>query len=181
MITFKHLIISFAVFCSCNNTPHAKKHIRETASESRSDIKSILQKADSVIITGHSGRALKMLKANGTMPPVPPVLINGRPNYTVIKKQLLLKSDGLNMLAETLSKATQPAKLTKCDFDPHHSIFIFINGRVSYIDMCFQCLQHETSKDIETTFFLDEEQYGRLKMFFIERGVYYDATLDLKY
>jgi len=143
-------------------------------------LKNIFMSADSVVLVGHIGKQYEKLEdVNNTS--VPPVLINGRPNYSVVKKRAVVIGAQLDSLLKLLLKNTSDSisNTTKCEFDPHHTIFIIKNGVSSYIDLCFLCHQFEASDDLKLLIFLDNTQWDDLEKFFVKLNVRYHQYPNL--
>jgi hypothetical protein len=132
----------------------------------------ILQQADSLQIISHS--SLSVINLDGT--PSPTILVDGVPNYKIIKEVITLsKTSGKQLVNLFLfHKNLKVTKDTKC-FEPHHSILIFKNGYCSYIDICFHCRNYEISKNlnITTNFLNTDEDWKKLEDFFRNKNIHY--------
>ncbi|MBK7375591.1 MAG: hypothetical protein IPJ02_08555 [Chitinophagaceae bacterium] len=80
----------------------------------------------------------------------------------------------LDTLITILIKPAAEENKTMCVFDPHHTIFLIKNGITSYIDFCFTCMQFESSNDLGSLVFFDEDKWFALERFFKQMGVRYE-------
>ena len=57
---------------------------------------------------------------------------------------------------------------------PHHTIYIYLKSKISYIDICFMCGEFETSKDIKIRVDdFDQLTWTNLEEFFHSQGFSY--------
>jgi hypothetical protein len=134
---------------------------------------------DTVLIVGHVGRMYKDPGQNDTLPPVPNILFNGHPNFSIIKKQKTITGPELDTLISILTRPIiDTTPLTKCFFDPHHTIFLIKKGKTSFIDVCFKCQQSESSTDVNSLISFDDTKWSDLEKFFTQKGVRYEQQYN---
>lgn len=168
--------LSVLILISCNeNTQHAKSSDKAVLPLEDS-AKILFESFDSVMISSHRGRDWDAGRSSNTLPEIPPVLLNGRPNYGAMKMQLKLSPSKFDTLVSIFSGNTKEEINTACIFDPHHTIFLVKKGNYSYIDLCFHCYQFEASKDLEGFINLDQRKWGILQRFFEDANIL-DTTL----
>ena len=161
-----------------------------TKGQSSEKIKQVQQKvlsADSVVLISHlltaefapkivedwdKTKKKPSLKKNA---PYPKYLKNGKINLAIIKQRKVISKIEIVELSQILkNEIVEETNLIKCDW-PHHSILIYKNGTLSYIDLCFDCMHINTSKDInlsEADF--TENKWEKLKLFFKKHGLSYE-------
>ena len=60
-------------------------------------------------------------------------------------------------------------------FDPHHAIFIFKEGQISYLDICFTCRGLVVSDDISVSYEdFDQKKWEELHEFIQQLGLTYE-------
>lgn len=80
------------------------------------------------------------------------LLRDGNINPEVVVKKVLLNSEQTKVIVSYLSAEVEGSEVGYC-FDPHHSILMYQNGELSYLDICFICSNFEYSVDsIDLTF-----------------------------
>ncbi|MES2811612.1 MAG: hypothetical protein V4670_04005 [Bacteroidota bacterium] len=143
------------------------------AQKAQKSLPMILQQADSLQITSHS--SLSLVYFDGT--PSPTILVDGVPNYKIIKEIKTLSKTSVKELGALFlfHKNLKGGKDTKC-FEPHHSILIFKNGNCSYIDICFHCQNYKISKDLNVArdFLNRDEDWKKLEIFFRSKNIHYE-------
>ena len=105
---------------------------------------------------------------------IPDVLYSGiikseKPNKKIIKEKINLNSVLKNELINIISNQTNEEYWGHSCFDPHHTIFILINKKWEYIDICFGCQTFVFSKNLninENTFLKSYEDWRKLEYFF---------------
>jgi|SRR5580658_5450588 hypothetical protein len=94
--------------------------------------------ADSVLLVSHDDtQGVAIVDDAGNRIPLPELIIDGKPNYEIIKERQIIMDGQLDTLIKILNRPLKTGKIEigKC-FMPHHTIFLFKNGKLSYIDVC---------------------------------------------
>jgi hypothetical protein len=106
-------------------------------------------------------------------PPKPPFLINGRINKKIVIERYKLTNqdkEGINnIFLRQVNLDT--VQMIKCD-QPAHSILLYHDKKLSYIDICFGCKKIHTSNNInldESNF--DDQKWNELKYYFKSKGL----------
>lgn len=139
-----------------------------------------LRAADTVVLVSHETPAQMQMarREPGTPPPEygSQLLLNGRPNPRIIKEQRGITGPALDTLINILTKAyADDAPGFSLCFAPHHTIFLIKDGVVSFIDLCFHCLNFGASADLGP---LQGKNFSRrkwadLRQYFISQGFRY--------
>jgi len=150
-----------------------------TSRKSTDSLRTQLIEADTILIVGHLGRMYNAPGHNDTLPPIPAILVNGKPNFSIIQKQKIITGLELDALIKILTKpVTGIEESAVCEFDPHHTIFTIKNGKTSFIDLCFQCQQFEASDNLKSLIALDNDKWSELDTFFRQQGVRFEQKYD---
>jgi hypothetical protein len=130
--------------------------------------------ADSVLLVSHEDtEGITIVDDAGNRIPLPKLIIKGRPNYKIIKERQIVSGKQLDELIQILDRPIKSGfDGGKC-FIPHQSIFLFKNGRLSYIEVCFLCGRLETSDDLKKIDHFDERQWEELGKLFTRLGFKY--------
>jgi hypothetical protein len=140
------------------------------AQDSLSNVRSILIEADSVIITKHE--TLVVPGKPGRASTTKEIIINGKPNYAIILQSHKLDDKSIDSLAFILTKNPDGDAVTMNCFYPHHTVYIFKKGILSYLDICFGCHRFSRSNDIKTgDHKLTNETWVELESFFARRKI----------
>jgi len=143
--------------------------------ESRLSLK--FKQADSVLLISHGDtKGYGFVDSLGNSLPQPQLLVGNKPNYKIIKERKLINGQELSKLIEILtrsSKSNITTVITNGCFTPHHTIFLFKNGKTSYIDLCFMCRGFETSKDLKNLSEFESSKWAELELFFRKAGFKY--------
>ena len=105
------------------------------------------------------------------------ILSNNEPNKEIIQESILLDTVAKNDLLKVIS-VQNPEKYWEgafC-FNPHHTIFIFINQKWEYVDLCFGCDNYNFSDGIninKKTFLKSYEDWRKLEDFFRKLNLTY--------
>lgn len=105
------------------------------------------------------------------------ILSNNEPNDTIIQERIILDSVSKMELIKIISKQ-KPEEYWEgafC-FNPHHTIFLFINKKWEYIDVCFGCDNYNFSKGININrkaFLKSDKDWNELKEFFKKLNLTY--------
>ncbi len=153
-----------------NNDLTDKKKTEESLKAQK--IATYIRNADSVLLISHAGREYKRSKTD-TFMPVPPIVINKSLNDSIIFNRVKLDANSSKELAAIL---TSPANedsiiLTMCEFDPHYSIAFFNHEKISYLSICFACMQIVESKGLDFSLELDLSQWRKLNAIFSSKGI----------
>jgi hypothetical protein len=99
---------------------------------------------------------------------------NGKINAALVleKKKLdLQQSDDLlkTLLEPYLEKI--PIDKAMCSFNPHHTIVLYHEGKISWIDICFDCDQYFRAGDLKFSIPVFREKWKRLSSLFFQYGI----------
>jgi hypothetical protein len=130
--------------------------------------------ADSVLLVSHQDtEGIVIVDDAGNRIPLPKLIIKGKPNCKIIKERQIISGKQLDELIQILNRPIKSEiDVGKC-YMPHHSIFLFKNGKLSYIDLCFSCRGFETSDDLKKVDHFDERQWEELEKLFVRLGFKY--------
>ena len=128
-----------------------------------------IQQADTVLLISHS-----LVEASSDVEvdslhnivPFPQLVVNHRPNASVIKKKVIIKGDNLRKLIGILRRPFGDSSEVQSCMLTHHAIFLIRNGRASYINLSFQCGSYETSEDLIGIQAFDKTRWNELEKFF---------------
>lgn len=137
-----------------------------------------LENADKVLLVSHEVTSgIVVIDSAGRNVPPPKLLIGGKPNYSIIKEQRALSGAQLDTFVKIFARPFQSRtiEMAKC-YMPHHAVFIIKNGKTSYVDICFDCQQFETSKDMQRLYAFDNRKWKELEEFFVKLGLTYQLT-----
>lgn len=152
------LISALLIFCSLDSS----------AQDTTGNVRAILSEADSVVIVQHE--TLVVFGKPGRPSTTKEIVINGKPNYSIILRSLQLDRKSIDSLALILTKKVDGDVVTMACFEPHHAVYIFKNKTLSYLDICFGCHIFSHSKDIDTGGHqLTNETWLELESFFKAR------------
>ena len=141
------------------------------AQKNVSNVRSILTNVDSVIIANHESLFVPEKPIGTPAEKGKEIVINGKPNYSIILKSHKLDSKSIDSLVVILTKEVDGDINKMACFDPHHIIYIFKKGNLSYFDICFGCHDFSISKDIKTGGHeFTNETWAELESFFKNRG-----------
>jgi hypothetical protein len=142
------------------------------AQNSLSNIRTILTEADSVIIASHESLVVPEKRIGGPPEKSKEIIINGKPNFSIILKSHKLDHKSIDSLVFILTKEVSGDITQMACYDPHHAIYIFKKKTVSYLDICFGCQRFSKSKDIKFDIHeLTNETWIELESFFAKRIV----------
>jgi hypothetical protein len=141
------------------------------------DLKAKLLAADSVILVGHETLSHEIwIDVNtGQRVPNPTLIEKGEINYKIVRQKIVLKDSAIRRLSKILAKPnTDRLVAIGLGFSPHHAVFIFKNGKFSFVHICFTCGTIETSEDIEIdSSDFNNRKWDELKAFFLQHGMKY--------
>jgi len=135
--------------------------------------------ADSVLLVSHDyTEGIAIVDDAGNRIPLPKLIINGKPNYKIIKERQIVSGKQLDELIQIINRPIKNGSwVAKC-YMPHHSIFLFKNGKLSYIDVCFSCRKFETSRDLNKIYQFDDRKWEELEKLFARLGFKYELELS---
>jgi hypothetical protein len=139
-------------------------------------LRTLMQQADSVLLTSHIGLEANELlgKKAGNPKVLLPLLVKNKINQEIIIESKIIKEKTLDSLVNILTKKQTPySGPAKCGFDPHQTIFIIYQGKISYIDLCFTCLSFSVSKDLKELNEIGDAEWQELKKYFRLQGFRY--------
>ncbi|MFZ1304452.1 MAG: hypothetical protein WAR80_01355, partial [Ferruginibacter sp.] len=124
-----------------------------------------ISKADSVILISHKITREFEVTPEGKSKSAPTFLLNKDVNPKIIlsRKLLIDKQELIDLLH--LGDGTYKHTSATCD-EPRNSILIYFKGKLSYIDICFQCQRIHTSDDLKTLVFFDQRKYEKVEALF---------------
>lgn len=133
-------------------------------------LRNILLKSDSVILVAHNPPSLE--PRDKMRPEDYRLIVNNGINFKNITKYKKLTRSEAAYLSHLVTRPFKDSIIEKgrC-FIPRHTIFFIRRNKVSYIDLCFQCQEFESSKDVkipEEDF--DSSVWKQLEDFFIKKG-----------
>jgi hypothetical protein len=138
-----------------------------------SNLRNKILLADSVLLISHASTSLK--PRSEMSPTQYRLILNGKVNQKIIIERKIVKGKSLQYLSKLIGSPFKDKTLEKghC-FNPRNTIFIYKAKRISFIDICFECREIESSKDIkipENDF--DNLIWEKLEYFFKEQGFVY--------
>jgi hypothetical protein len=134
--------------------------------------------ADSVLLVSHDDtQGVAIIDSVGNKISLPELIINKKPNYKIIKERQIISGKQLDTLIHILDRPfkSKTVVASKC-YMPHHTIFIFKNGELSHIDLCFWCKGFETSDDLNKIYKFDNRKWQELENLFKRLGFKYKIT-----
>jgi hypothetical protein len=143
-------------------------------------LESIMKNADTVLVVSHEETAgVAIIDTNGKETALPKLIIDGKPNFAIIKEQELISGAKLDTLVKILERpfADRQIQMSNC-FIPHHAIFILKKGKTSFVEICFGCRGIETSADLKKLYYFDNRKWSELENFFKNLGFTYKLTED---
>jgi hypothetical protein len=142
----------------------------------KSEERVFFEGADSVLITSHETNVGFVDEITEKKLRIP-LIVSNQPNYGIIKEKKWLGKRAIDSLVRIFEQpnTTGYGLMGQC-FDPHHTIFLFRSGKISYMDICFSCYNAEGSDDI---LHIDtEKQWLALKRFFRKQGLKYELVTE---
>jgi hypothetical protein len=145
--------------------------------QKRQDLSTVLFESDSIQITSHKNLFIASQIPGKDNSYYKKVVENGFPNQDIIIEKITLDKKSSQKLVHLLTNQTGADSYDDLQcFIPHHSIFIFKNGKCLYLDICFGCKHFSASKEINIPeeFLLAIEDWEKLKSFFGEQNIKYE-------
>lgn len=132
-----------------------------------------LKRADTILLVSHGlveGSTDDYVDINGKTIPFPKLIINNKPNNSVIKNRVVLKGKKVDTLAKILERTFKDSITNQACILTHHTIFLIKGGKTSYINLSFECRSFETSKDMKFIEQFDDRRWSELESFFRQLG-----------
>lgn len=168
-ITFSIIIILSVLASSCNlkndNTNISIPTIEPFHSE--------LSKADSIILISHDDAY--SIKSEGISAPNDSLLliVDDKINKKIIHEYIKVSLD--DNLLELLSEQRKDSVIqnNQC-FLPHHAILFYFGKKISYVDLCFQCKQWQSSDDSSfSKIYISSDSFIKWENYFYKKGIRY--------
>lgn len=134
-----------------------------------------LKSSDSILMVSHHRTKGHMeIDSMGNQVPIQELILNNKPNYSIVLERKLIKGKAIDSLVSIVTRpsAKKQYALASC-FSPHHAIFIFKGDKISYLNLCFDCVRAERSEDLFKLPIFDLKRWSELKFFFIKQGFKY--------
>ncbi len=161
-VTFIFLLFYSSIFASAQKQP--------------SKLERMFLEADTVYLVRHIITAgVKMVdKETGKEVPFPPLLVNGRPNYSIWQESKVLKDTSLKKLTRILSRPyknkSRVVETCNCIFTPSHAIFVIKGNKTSFLNFGFMSDKLEASNDFPLEEF-DGQRWNELYDFSEQQGL----------
>ena len=132
----------------------------------------IFLQADSVVLIEHSDReGIEIVDSIGNNI-TPSFFVKGKLNDSIVLQRKNLSKPLVMQLLKVL-KMQNPkniGSLGQC-FIPHHSISIYKNNKISFVDICFGCHNYKVSNNLKPFIFMDfDKKWEKLEAFFKKNG-----------
>ena len=100
--------------------------------------------------------------------------IDGKLNERIFIEKLVLTRSSIDTLSCILVRPFEDERIsiTRC-FNPHQAIFVFRNGNISYLDLCFDCRNFDVTPDLNSLEPFDTLKWIQLEQFFLGLGFRY--------
>lgn len=145
-----------------------------------------MQNADSVILISHIltreyTYVIYYEKGDTRNKVYEPFLLNRAINQKIIIKKVLLNKTNIAQLVNILKRPLPKFReitVRDCD-EPHNSILIYKKAKFSYLDICFDCLQIHSSKNLNFSGDdMDLRKWKQLEDFFKRFQVRYTTQTE---
>jgi hypothetical protein len=135
--------------------------------------------ADSVLLVSHEDtEGVVIVDDAGNRSPPPRLIIKGKPNSEIIKERQIVCGKQLDELIQIINRPIKSGSWVGKCYMPHHTIFLFKNGELSYIDVCFSCRKFETSRDLKKIYQFDDRKWDELEKLFARLGFKYELEFS---
>jgi hypothetical protein len=177
-------LIYLLLFFGCTNSQNFQEDTNSrvdisTAKTSESPrhamaLRSALNTADSIILAGHysPNEPIKDERTGKYLPSFE-VIVNGKLNESIVQERKKLDRKEIKELGDILFSPTVADSIAAICFQPRNGIFIYNSGKLSYIDVCFDCHGFAISRDLESSVIFDNTKYERLLQFYRKQGFKY--------
>ena len=139
--------------------------------EAKADLYLLLTEADSVQIASHEdlhySQKVKPFKSWWHQ-----LVENGKVNDTIIKERTNLDKVSVQELYKALTIVDGDPDFGAACFNPHHAIFIYKNGELVVLDICFECNGYSATSRI-TKILATFESYKAVADFFRKHKILY--------
>jgi len=170
------LLLLLITFSACNSRKNSNNTeaadnltIKNNSISKDSLLKRKFLEADTILLVNHMSIGYTDENAN-TSSSASKVFITGEPTGVLKSRQIISKSELDSLVTILVKPITEDPVRSMCIFDPRYSIMIIKNGISSYITVCFNCQQFETSPDLLSLLQFDQEKWMTLKSFFKAKG-----------
>ena len=100
------------------------------------------------------------------------VVHNGTPNFDVIIQSMVLPDSFRKNLVSILEIPNTDTIIETCQFIPFHSILIFKDGKIDFLDVCFACNSYFISDDPDSeNIYMGIQLRKSLELFFKSQGI----------
>lgn len=136
-----------------------------------------IKNADKILLTSHSNESDFYYKQSDKKIVLHDILIEEKPNETIIKEKIVIDSINKTTLINLLLNQNPEENFEGAFcFQPHHTIFILINKKWEYIDVCFGCDNYYFSNGLNINrkmFLKSYEDWRKLESFFRSLNLIY--------
>jgi len=130
-----------------------------------------LRSADSIVIASHDSPNMQLMdKKTGKYRKPPELIINGQVNDSAIHERKRLSGRSIDELGKILTTHTVDNGIYTTCFQPRHAVFIYKNGQLSYLDICFDCSGNTYKGDLGSPIIFNQEKYRNMYNFFWKQG-----------
>lgn len=133
-----------------------------------------LYTADSVILASHYPPDEPILdERTDKLKPALELVNDGKLNPAIVKERKKLRAEEAEELGDILfSHAGQSNSMADC-FVPRNGIFVYHSGKLTYIDVCFECHRFSVSPGWGSGVIFDSNKYARLMRYYERHGFTY--------
>lgn len=172
------------ILCSCSDSSSVKVssvHHRDSTQERTlqplnkpKSLQEILNGADSVVIASHySPNEPIEDKRTGKLLPRFEVVADGKLNEAIIQERKKLNRKDIEELGSILAAPAIEDSIAALCFQPRNGIFAYKTGKLSYLDVCFDCHGFAASEDFGSAVIIDNPKYKKLLQFYKKHGFKY--------
>ena len=137
------------------------------------NIDSVIIKADSIFLISHKVSKEYQGVSDDKSEKAPTLLLYDDINPNIlISKILFTDKKYLSDLLHVKDGIYKHVSAT-CDY-PQNSILIYTNGKLSYIDICFQCQRIHTSEDLKNIVVFDQKRFRKVEALFKSNNLIID-------
>jgi hypothetical protein len=129
--------------------------------------------ADTILLVSHDlvkGSTDQYVDINNKTIPFPELTFDNKPNFKIIKEQVILNDKQKDTLLKILERPFKDSTIKQGCILTHHAIFIIKNGKTSFLNLSFECRSFETSKDLKRIENFDDRRWDELEAFFRQMG-----------
>lgn len=126
-----------------------------------------IKEADSVFLISHISYGIG----------ADPIVKDHQINRDVLKEYLKISRKNRIRLMHILARNHKNGiGSTSFCFEPHHAIIMFLNGKTSYVNLCFRCRNYLLSNKNEGYSDFDNQTWEELKTYFMSFGFKYELS-----